>query len=147
LGDVLGEKGPVPNTRIIAKNWRRKKGFKLVVLDNLGKPVPYFCSTHYTFAHECKVEGAIRFAMDVAPSVLSKHVFRIIESKQATRQVLGRDRNGSGDYFLLHDNGGRKTNKRYLVGVVKYLSEKRILFVQHNLDYGTGYTNYTFFNR
>jgi hypothetical protein len=148
LGDVLGEGSSVPNSRILAMSIRRKKGFRFGLLDANESHVSLPPSFQvYPYARLCKAEGALLYSLTVAPLILAKHVFRLIETDKAANQVLGRDRNGSGDYFLIHDGNGRRKNKRLVLAVVKFLSTKRILFVLHNSEYGSDSMNFTFLDK
>ena len=138
LGDVLGESSAIPNERIVARQKRGKKGrYFFFLWDRDGNYLPMNLCRDYPYAAQCRVDGAIQFARQYNPSVLSKHISRLVTSSDARKQVSGRECDGGGEYFLIHNNNGRTKSKREVVGVARYVSKTKLVFAHFNDQYGT----------
>ena len=145
LAEVLGENKPVPRHRIIAEKKKGKTGFYFSVLDEtMNRHEPAATGSSLCCASQCKADGALHLARERNMAILSKYVFKLVNSLQASKQLEGRAEDGSGAYLLIHDNSRRTKGKRGPIAVVRWVSRSRLLFVHYNHQYKTESMSYCF---
>jgi hypothetical protein len=148
LACVLGESRSISNHRVFAKQKKGGKGFSFSVIDEHSEmQTTVDNTTYYRFAAECKADGALHFARERNQQALSKFVFQLVNSHQASKQLQGRERDGSGAYYLLHDNCRRTKGRREAIAVVRLITENRVLFAQLNEHYRSDQMSYCFLDR
>ena len=118
--------------------------------------VPEMGDTVYESAIECRLDGAIRYVATFNRSVLSKYVFRIVESDIGRKQCESREwtdhENGIGGtrsrkklddhYFVIfHTRQGHPKETRK-IGVVCYLSKDQLLLAPFFQTYYTQQKDY-----
>jgi hypothetical protein len=141
LGSVLGETNAVPNRRIVAT---RKKGgvFQFQLHTTSGEIISATDPKKYTYATQCKVNGALLLAMRQNPEEMSRYLSRLIASKEGNTQIKSRE----SHYYLIHNNNGRTKSKRSVVGIVRPIAHNRFVFVLMDDDYRTESMEFYFFN-
>jgi hypothetical protein len=153
LGDAIGD-GPLSWKNIIAEQKREspKKGmnanfvFQIKNKKNEILETPECTSTHHS-AIDCKLDGILRYVAWKDRALLSKRVFRLIESPGGKAQHGSRDLGDNeferrkalpdickGYYVLHHVKRGDHTRK---IAIVTYLTRDALLLALFNNNYYT----------
>lgn len=82
----------------------------------------------YNFPAECKADGTLHLARERNIPVQSKYIFKLVTSYQASKVLQRQD--GTGSYYLIHDNRRRTRGRREAIAVLLFISDSRLLFAQ-----------------
>jgi hypothetical protein len=147
LREVLDEKDPVPNKRILVGRQRGKKGFFLSVqlLDMLERKIVLGPNISYENGRACRSEGGLRFALNTNLQATSAFILHIVHGHTAQLQLRSRRFNSIGEYFLLWN--GRIQGKRFIVAVVRKLSSSRFIMALVNERYNTDKMDYFYLDK
>ena len=137
LQELVGESTPLSNaiTRVERK---RRGGFRFLVVKIDGERC-YSPSTNlrYLCAWHCKIYETIRLAIKTNPVVLSRFIFKLIDSVNARKQLESQPDSSYGEYLLIHCNDRRIESKRHVLAVVRLISSVVAVLAVVNDNYRT----------
>ena len=147
LHELVGESTQL-GTAIARVERKRRGGFRFLVVNDKGEKC-YSPSTNlrYLCAWHCKVYETIRFAIQTNPVILSRFVFRLVDSINARKQLESRSESTYGNYLLVHCNDRRVVSKRHVLGIIRPISSTVAIFAVVNDNYRTDQMEFVILKR